>query len=202
MTRQFWLVRWCSLSLCWFAVIAWSSCAKAPTVEEKKTEVKATDFMNLSDEEFQKYLEKKDPNFKKEVQNLDDQMKKELGTRGKRSQPPPPGWNLEDALVKNDNRPKVYRWLDENKDIRITQEPPPKGMLILGWRYVDTTTPTPGSGHDKAPATSVSPPTGSAASSQSPLATTAKPTASSDETTPEPSQKRPQPTPGDDGEEQ
>lgn len=119
-----------------------AGCIDKPKTEEKDGDVDIPSSAKLSDEDYAKYLQTTDPNFQKEMKNVETSMKKEMGVQTRTAPPPPPGWNLEEALMKNDNRPKIYRWIDEKKELHITPEKPPKGTKLLGWRYADRDAPT------------------------------------------------------------
>ena len=122
-------------------VICAGGCYKAQYSEDE--DVSLPSMVKLSDADYEKYLYETNPDIKSELADMEKDLKKELGVTDIAVPPPPPGWNLEDSLLKDDSRPKVYRWLDESGSFQITRYPPPKGIKLLGWRYADIPTPTP-----------------------------------------------------------
>lgn len=120
-----------------------SSCFKEGEKHAQTDDVVVPKTFHMSDEEYEKYLKANDPELHEKLDTMEDEFKKEIGLIDEKVPPPPEGWSLEEALQASDNRPKIYRWLNENSEIEITTYKPPQNAFLLGWRYADEPTPTP-----------------------------------------------------------
>lgn len=138
-------MKYLSMFLIFFFVF--NSCYKKKKDTDNE-EISVPKSIQLSEEDYEKYLYSKDPGFKKEVSKMEKKLKTELGVYKESFPTPPPGWNLQDALASSGDSPKIYRWIDSKGIIKITKERPPKEAKLLGWRYIVEATPTPVNNHD------------------------------------------------------
>ncbi|MBN2384078.1 hypothetical protein JXQ70_14475 [bacterium] len=114
----------------------------SPT-HDSKSHGQVSTATTVADQESEKKLFEQDPDLAEELRIMEEEFKKELGVHDEKFPSPPPGWNLDEALAKDDPRPIIYRWLDQDGMIQISQERPPADVKILGWRYLTQPTPEP-----------------------------------------------------------